>query len=199
MLFHSPFSFRRLDRAGFSWRRAPAAWGSNLHKRGDQPGLLAVGPYTSEDTQYVFQRFPPSLVGPKNPEALRALEKALRRACKVPSFLHPGQRSSLLEKPPALSLCGLRRVSKPVSEKPGSRVGLPPPLTQQQRRKLSSQDRREQLLRLRPWKYISGTRRRHLRSDRSPGSTRLPQLGFGSFPPKPTAECGRGPIPRGEK
>lgn len=118
-----------------------------------------------------------------------------RRACEVSSFLHRGQRSRLLEKPAGLGLCGLERVSELVSEKLGSRSGSPPPLTQQQRRKFLSQDRREQLLWLRPWKYISGTRRRHLRSDHSPGSPRLPQLGFGPFPPKSTTECGPGPVP----
>lgn len=56
---------------------------------------------------------------------------------------------------------------------------LPPPLAKQQQGTLLSQDRPEQLLRLRPWKYISSTRRRHLRSDPSPGSTRLPPLEFG--------------------
>lgn len=92
---------------------------------GDRPGLLAVGLHTSEDTQYVFQNFPPSLVVPRLPQTLRP-SGPWRRACEVPSFSHPGQHSSLSEKPPGNSLCGLRRVSKPVSEKPGSRVGLPP-------------------------------------------------------------------------
>ena len=169
---------------------------------GDRPGLLAVGLHTSEDTQYVFQNFPPSLVVPRLPQTLRP-SGPWRRACEVPSFSHPGQHSSLSEKPPGNSLCGLRRVSKPVSEKPGSRVGLPPAshtAATEETFEPRSPARREQLLRrLRPWKYISGTRRRHLRSDRSLCSTRLPQLRFGPFPPKSTAQCDRSPISRGEK
>lgn len=167
---------------------------------GDRPGLLAVGLHTSEDTQYVFQNFPPSLVVPPLPQTLRP-SGPWRRACEVPSFSHPGQSSSLSEKPPGNSASagwGGSQNSSPKSLALG--LACPPPLTQQQRRKLSRQDRREQLLRrLRPWKYISGTRRRHLRSDRSLCSARLPQLRFGPFPPKSTAQCDRSPIPRGEK
>lgn len=42
-----------------------------------RPAHCTVGSHTSEDTQYVFQNFPPSLVVPPKPEALRALEKGL--------------------------------------------------------------------------------------------------------------------------
>ena len=102
-----------------SLRRQPAA-------AGDRPGLLAVGLHTSEDTQYVFQNFPPSLVVPPLPQTLRP-SGPWRRACEVPSFSHPGQLSSLSEKPPGNSAsAGWGGSQNPSPKSLGSRVGLPP-------------------------------------------------------------------------
>ncbi|KAK2106731.1 hypothetical protein P7K49_016245 [Saguinus oedipus] len=63
---------------------------------------------------------------------------------------------------------GINRPRRSLALKPAR----PRPFLEHQR-KFFSQERLEQLLRLRPCKQISGARRRHLRSDLSPGFSRM--------------------------
>lgn len=124
--------------------------------------------------------------GPEKPRGPKS------RPVRCPNYYTRVITPSLSEKQPGLS----RQLGR-VSEEPGSRACLPPPLKQQWR-KLSSLDRPQQLLWLRPWKCISGTGGAICAQTPAPLHPAFPDP-FRPFPPKSTAQCGRGRVSRGAK
>lgn len=108
----------------------------------------------------------------------------------MPSFRHPGQHPASLGE-----AAGTRppRAGERLETGPGD-AGSRAARLRLTRSSNGGNFRRQQLLRLRrPWKCISGTRRRHRRSHRNPGSTRLPSSGSGLSRPNPqqsAAEAG---------
>lgn len=171
MLFHSLFFFPHLDRVGFSWRRSTRSLGRQPAAAGDQPGLRAVSTHSVRGHSMYFKIFHRAQWPGKTPRPLGFREGPVHY-----SHCHTRAGYSLSfggawRIPPLQARKGLKTLSQ---KKPDSRSRSPQPLAQQQRGRLSSRNRPEQLLWLRSWKCISGARRRPLRSDPSPGSTWLP-------------------------